>query len=181
MKFNRISVSMDVEVVRTRRQQQLLKLLNDSDVRKTINKKVGDAINQFVPMKTGRLRKSMWIGVHTISWGHGLKYAKYQYGGEIYGPNIPGAINGNPAWISGKKKHPTGREIGAFKGTLDIKPKWQIGEPKVTGTLPYKFGYTTPNTTHHWDKEFTMEVKRKTNLDITRYLKRLCKNRGIST
>ena len=39
-------------------------------------------------------------------------YARYQYYGEIYGPNIPikkgGAIVG---WYSPKKKYPTGRML----------------------------------------------------------------------
>ena len=172
---------INVQKFRTKKQEKLLTLLNDKQVRKTVNVYIKDAINPYVPMKSGALRDSAYVTPYSIVWGRGLKYGGYQYRGVIYGPNLPIAINGSPAWRSRKgiKKHPTERMIGDFTGVLDLKPLWQIGEPKVDGSLSYKFGYTTPKTTHHWDTKFRYFVKLKTNLEITRYLKRECKRRGL--
>ena len=177
-------VTIDVEQFRTKKQNKLLQMLNDPNVKVNVNTRIKNAINQFVPKKTGALRASARVHQDYISWGEGLpQYARYQYYGEIYGPNLPGAENGNPAWRShkGRKKYPMGRMMGEFNGVVLLHPRWQKGTPRVTGLLPYKFGYTTPNTGHHWDKYFRYAPKMKTNLEITRYLKKECKRRGLST
>lgn len=177
------TVELETESFRTKKQQQLIAMLNDKSVQKYANTIIKDAINEFVPIKTGALRRSAIVTHKSISWGRGLKYARYQYGGEIYGPNLPGAINGSPAWRSrrGMTKHPTGRMMGDFTGIINLKPRWQKGEPKVNGLLPYKFGYTKQGTHHHWDQYFTYQPKMKANLEITQYLKRECKARGLRT
>lgn len=167
---------------RTNKQRELLAMLNDKSVKLQVNEIIKDGMNEFVPMKTGALRASADVTPETISWGKGLKYGRYQYKGEVYGPNFPGAINGSPEWRSPKgqgSKYPTGREIGSFNGVLLLRPRWQKGEPKVTEPLPYKFGYTTPGTKHHWDRLFTYQPKMKANLEVTRLLKRECKKRGL--
>ena len=159
------TIKIEVQKFRTTKQEELLKLLNDKQVRKQINTLIKDAINPFVPMKSGALRRSAIVTHLSITWGRGLKYGRYQYYGEVYGPNYPivrdGAIVG---WYSkpGVKKHPTGRELG-------VPGEWR----------GWRFGYTTPGTQHHWDKKFTYEVKLKTNQEITRYLKKECKKRGL--
>lgn len=158
-------------------------MLNDPKVLIEVNKFIGKAITPFVPKKTGALRNSIRINPKSISWGgRNFQYAHYQYMGIVYGPNFPGAINGSPAWKSSKgkgSKYPTGRELGK-PGSAMLRPIWQEGTP-VQGRLLYKFGYTTPGTRHHWDKAFTYQVKLKTNQEVTRYLKRECKRRGLKT
>ena len=154
-----------VKRFRTKKQQQLLALLNDKSVKVQANTIIKDAINQFVPMKTGALRESADVTPESISWGKGLKYAGYQYRGEVYGPNHPIIREGRiVGWYStpGMKKHPTGRELGV--------PGYWMG---------WRFGYTTPGTHHHWDKYFTYVPKLKANIEVTRLLKRECKRRGL--
>lgn len=151
---------------RTEKQKKLLALLNDKDIKIKVNTIVKDAINEnFVPMKTGALRKSANVTPESISWGKGLKYAGYQYRGVVYGPNHP-IIRANRivGWYStpGMTKHPTGRELGV--------PGYWMG---------WRFGYTTSGTHHHWDRYFRYMPKLKANLEITRMLKRECKKRGL--
>ena len=161
------TIRVEVDKFRTTKQQKLLKMLDDPKVLKEVNTRIGNAINPFVPMKNGDLRASMRINPKSISWGSGLKYAHYQYMGEVYGPNHPIIKNRTiVGWYStpGMKKYPTGRELG-------VPGEW----------MGWRFGYTTPETQHHWDRAFQYQVKQKTNLEITRYLKRECKNRGLNT
>lgn len=161
------TVNIQLERFRTKKQQKLLAMLDDKSVQKQCNTIIKDAINQFVPKKSGALRRSAIVTYKSITWGRGLPYAHYQYEGEVYGPNIPiikeGTIVG---WrsIPGMQKYPTGRELG-------IPGEW----------MGWKFGYTTPGTHHHWDEYFKYAPKQKANLEITRLLKRECKNRGLKT
>lgn len=163
------TVRVSVDQFRTTKQNKLLEMLNDGSVRKKVNAILGMYANVFVPRESGALRESMRINEKSISWGQGLEYAHYQYEGEVYGPNLPimrkGVIVG---WYSrpGVPKSPTGRELGVrgeYRGWL--------------------FGYTTPGTKHHWDKEFLKERrwKAEANREITLQLKRECKARGLST
>lgn len=158
------SVTIDVERFRTKKQQKLLAMLNDDNVRANINLRIKNDINKYVPKKSGKLRKSARVTPDSITWS--TPYARYQYYGEVYGPNHPimhrGVIVG---WYStpGMAKTPTGRELGV--------PGYWKG---------WRFGYTTHGTHHHWDEYFQMYVKMKTNQKITRYLKRECKRRGLN-
>lgn len=150
----------------TNKQDKLLALLNNSAVKRNVNKFIGDAITPYVPMETGRLRDSMYVGPTLISWGRGLEYAHYQYEGEVYGLNIPISSLGTIIrWTSlpGVTKYPTGRELGVpgeYRGWI--------------------FGYTTPGTQHHWTEVYETDLKRETNQKITRYLKQECKARGLN-
>ncbi len=175
-----LNIQIDKKL-RTGRQLELIAMLQDKSVLKQINTFIKDGVNEFVPMQSGALRRSAIVTHKSITWGRKLKYARYQYYGEIYGPNYPGAINGVPAWKSGKSKHPTGRMMGDFTGTLNLRPRWQKGEVTVKGTLPYKFGYTTSGTRHHWNELFKYRAKMKVNQEVTRYLKRECKRRGLKS
>ena len=159
------TIKIEVEQFRTTKQRKLLEMLGDKNVQKQINTRIKDAINEFVPMKTGALRRSAIVTHNSISWGRGLPYARYQYYGEVYGPNLPIVRGGTiVGWYSipGMKKQPTGRELG-------VPGEW----------MGWKFGYTTPNTHHHWDKYFTYLPKMRPNLEITRFLKAECKRRGL--
>ena len=158
-------VTIEVEQFRTKKQQKLLDMLNDKVVKKQVNLRILNAINKFVPKKTGALRSSARVTSEFISWGTGLEYARYQYGGQIYGPNRPITEKGRiVGWFStpGQRKYPTGRELG-------IPGYWR----------GWRFGYTTPGTHHHWDRYFRYLPKMRTNLEITRYLKQECKRRGL--
>lgn len=161
------TVSINVIAYHTKTQEKLLAMLNDKAVHKHINTIIKDAINPFVPMKSGKLRRSAVVTDQSISWGRGLPYARYQYGGIVYAPNFPMTRGGEiVGWYTpkGMKKIPTDRELGT-------PGQWK----------GWKFGYTTPNTRHHWDSAFDLSVKQAANLEITKYLKQECKNRGLKT
>lgn len=158
-------ISIEVSRFRTKKQEKLLKMLNDDNIRANVNLRIKNDINRFVPKKTGRLRNSAHVTPDAIIWS--TPYAHYQYMGEVYGPNRPiirqKTIVG---WYStpGVPKTPTGRELGV--------PGYWMG---------WRFGYTTRGTHHHWDKYFTYYLKMRTNQKITRYLKKECKRRGLNT
>lgn len=161
------TVRIFVSRFRTKKQQQLLALLNNKNIKKQVNTIIKDEINQFVPMRSGALRASAQVTPESISWGRGLKYAGYQYRGDVYVPNRPitkgGQIVGwyTPAGTT-KHLHPEGKKLGT------------PGEWKG-----WKFGYFTPDTHYHWDKYFTDSAKRRAGLEITKMLKRECRQRGL--
>lgn len=161
--------------------REFTKMFDEPEMRTRINYFIGSEINRFVPKKSGQLRSSMKVYPDKITWGNeSTPYVHYQFEGQVYGPNTPGAINGEPAWRSSSKKHPTGRELGAFNGVVMLKPLWQKGDKTIKGFLPYKFGYTTPNTQHHWTDVYQGKLKNDTNKRITKYLKDECKMRGLN-
>ncbi len=162
------TINIQVLQFRTKRQDELIAMLNDPEVRTNMNKILGKYINNFVPLgKTGKLRESMEATPDSITWGKNLErnYAGYQYRGQVYGPNIPiirqGTIVG---WYSRKPKHPTGRELG-------VPGEWK----------GWVFGYSEPGTKHHWDEQFSKDRrwKAQANREITQELKKECKRRGL--
>lgn len=71
-------------------------------------------MDKYTPMRTGALIRSAALGTKIGSGRivYNSPYARYQYYGEIYGPNIPVYKDGElMGWFSPPKKHPTGREI----------------------------------------------------------------------
>lgn len=146
-----------VDVKRTRRQEELLEKLNNNKTKKRINQIVADAVTPFVPYDTGKLRKNIIVGPVNITWTE--PYARYQYYGEVYGPNFPITRNGQiVGWFSRPKpakKHPTGRRIQ----------------------------YHYPGTGSHWVERVMKKppyyVKNKMQRDITNELKRIVKEMGI--
>lgn len=150
------TVTIRLTDFRTDKQRKLLKILNDKQVRKNCNIMIRDAITPFIPMKSGKLRRSAAVFPDSIRWGNGIPYGRYQYYGRVYAPNYLVVRDGERVWRTpkGMKKYPTNRELGV--------PGEYMG---------MRFGYTTPGTQHHWDKAFTGELKRKTNMKITNYLK----------
>lgn len=170
----------------SRKIAQLRKMLNDKEVRTDINRFIADAIQPYVPKKSGKLRDTLYVGPRVISWGRGLDYARYQFEGEVYGPNYPGIEeDGSSGWRSAIVKQPTGRELGAFKGILMLSPKWKVSaggyvRPDSFKPIPYEFGYTTDGTRHHWTEVYQWKLKSDTNKEITRYLKQECKKRGLN-
>ena len=141
-------------------------MLDDSETRTIINYFIGSEINRFVPKESGQLRASMKVYPDKITWGEGLPYAQYQFGGIVYAPNYPiMSKNKIIGWYSkpGMKKYPTGRELG-------VPGEWK----------GWRFGYTTPNTQHHWTDVYQGKLKSDTNKRITKYLKDECKMRGLN-
>lgn len=166
------TVKIEVERFNTTKQKKLLNMLNDKRVQKEANVILKDYINAFVPKQSGALRRSAIVTHQSISWGRNLAYAHYQYEGDIYGPNYPIIKGGRiVGWYSkpGVPKHPTGRKISAYT----FGNEW----------LGYPFGYTVPGTEHHWDEKFNNDPrwKAKAGQEITRYLKKECKERGLSS
>ncbi|MDD3337810.1 MAG: minor capsid protein [Lachnospiraceae bacterium] len=95
-------------------------------VQQTIDKSFIDWSLQYVPARTFTLGKSAYAATQ-IGSGKVVypgPYARYQYYGEIYGPNIPifDDNSGEPTgfWSPpGKKKHPTGRPL---QYSTDLNP-----------------------------------------------------------
>lgn len=133
----------------------LLFLIDDDKVRRGCNQIIADMIKPYVPKDSGALAESVKVGPKTISWTK--PYARYQYYGEVYGPNFPIVSGGQiVGWFSraGEKKVPTGRELG-------VPGEW----------MGWKFGYTTPGTGHHWYDKMLTSDKKEMSERITRYLK----------
>lgn len=132
--------------------------LFDDDVRIKINTLYAQLIDEYVPFKSGDLSRYE-ITPEYVRYPQ--KYARYQYMGEVYGPNLIGReSDGSVGWRSPEHKHPTGRELGK-QGSAVLKPVWKRNpdgsytkaDPK--DLIPWNFGYTKsthPLASHHWDK-----------------------------
>lgn len=187
--YPELRITVSEHITPTKLQKKLLSLINDEEVRIGVNRIIGNKVNEHVPIESGALRESMRVDADGITWGEGLAYAGYQYRGEIYGRNYP--IYLNPGWIimgdngipqntgqqdsmqrqiigwwslPGEEKVPTGRELG--------KPGNYMG---------WRFGYSDPNTHHHWIDE---TIKNRNELisiqvQVTNYLKREAKKRNL--
>lgn len=103
-----------------------LNLETGGRVQQTIDKSVIDWNLQYAPWATGTLAKSAYSATQ-IGQGRVIypgPYARYQYYGEIMGPNIPvfDDDSGEPTRFyspPGQKKHLTGRPL---KHNTDINP-----------------------------------------------------------
>lgn len=150
-------VRIKINVNRTALQKKLLALVGNDKTKRGVNQIIADMAQEYVPMKSGALRESVQVGPKIIAWT--AVYARYQYYGEVYGPNFPIMRNGTiVGWYSPEKKHPTGRELG-------IPGYWK----------GWIFGYTTLNTKHHWIDRVLQNDKQSMQLRITNYLKRRAK------
>lgn len=140
-------------VTPTKLQKKLLDLIGTDRVKRGVNQIIGDRANKYVPMRSGALRESMTVGPKTITWGEGLDYARYQYGGVVYAPNypVPGGWRSPPGFGT---KYPTDRELG-------VPHEWH----------GLTFGYTTPGTKHHWLDEMLAHERQGMQRQITEYLK----------
>lgn len=114
-------------------------------------------IDPFTPHRNGMLERNVTYNPFEITYNE--PYARYMYGGIIYGPNIPVDINGNfvfpydptkvVGWVSPKHKHPTGRRFNYSK------------DPN-------------PRATDHWDKAAEQAgQKEKLIQSANKYLRRL--------
>ena len=172
------SIDIELQDNYSQRTQELLrKLGNDPDVLTEINTLIGNVINQYVPMKSGALRDSMYADEEGVHWGEGLPYAWYQYMGKVWEPQkaiwSKGSIVGwhTPA---GTAKEETDRELGV--------PGYLFG---------WHFGYTTQGTMSKWDEVYTgnqwnrlgsgqTAVKAEINMAVTRLVKDICREEGFT-
>lgn len=102
---------------------------NMMEAQKLLNLAVKTDCEPLVPLLNGDLRRSADFpdGVYGGVLEYNTMYARYQYFGEVYGPNIPRKDdNGNIiGWYSppGKKKHPTGRKMANYSQS-GTGPEW---------------------------------------------------------
>lgn len=98
-------------------------------VQQAIDKAVIDWSLPYCPWDTGTLAKSPYSAT-TIGSGRVVypgPYARYQYYGEVYGPNIPifEDNSGEPTGFfspPNQKKHPTGRQLDYSKSRARNSP-----------------------------------------------------------
>lgn len=160
-----IQISVDALNLTTKLQEKLLALIDDDEVKIGVNQIIGERANKYVPMKSGALRASMEVDPDSITWGSDIPYAHYQYEGVVYAPNRPITSQGTViGWYTpvGVTKAPTDRELG-------IPGEWK----------GWVFGYSTPDTTHHWVDKMLQLERRGMNNQITAYLKREARNRNL--
>jgi len=125
--------------------KRLLAVMSNKETMREVHEELKQFVEPYVPMSKGGgdLRKSAEVKPSGVVYES--PYAHYQYEGEVYGPNLPiwQYIKGDKSsiiidWRSapGTTKHPMGR-------TLGTPGRWK----------GWKFGYSTPDTTHHWMEE----------------------------
>lgn len=99
-----IKVSMDKAL------QDKLSEINNSRTMLAIHNQLAKMCDPYVPMREGALAQTVQISPTGVRYTQ--PYARYQYYGQVYGPNIPIIENGQiVGWFSppGQKKHPTGQ------------------------------------------------------------------------
>ena len=148
-------------VINTALQKKLNDLIQDSEVMRQAHQILGEMCELYVPQESGDLRESMRAEPDYVAWE--TPYARYQYEGEVYGPNIPiireGIVLG---WFSRRPKYPTGRRLG-------VPHEWK----------GWQFGYSTPGTGDHWfDKAMANGGRRTFSLCVTNMLKQEAKKRN---
>lgn len=101
-------MNVDIKWDPQRQREQL------AEVQKYIDRQCIDLMEKYTPFRTGALVQSVTRGTK-IGSGHivyNSPYARYQYYGVVYGPNIPIYENGIlVGFRSPKQKHKTNRMI----------------------------------------------------------------------
>lgn len=118
------SVKISVDITSAMREK--LKELNNPTTMLAIHNNLAKRCDPYVPFLEGALSQTTIVTAKSVKYIQ--PYARYQYYGQIYGPNIPIKEDGEiVGWFSppGRKKHPTGRYM---KHTTDYHPlasaKW---------------------------------------------------------
>lgn len=147
----------------TELQKRLLAIVNNEKAMREAHRILGEMCQPYVPEgDTGGLRRSMKVYPASVKWE--APYAHYQYTGIVYGPNIPIVRQGIVTrWrsIPNKRKKKTNRELG-------VPGEWK----------GWKFGYTTPGTTHHWyDKAMEGRGKNNYSVAVTNMLKKMAEKK----
>lgn len=167
---------------RTKLQKELIEKIKYPATMKEMNEIILAYANEYVPTKSGNLVASSEATPDSIRWS--TPYARYQYLGKVYGPNLLGWVtNSEPGWRSPSTKYPTSRELGA-KNESHLMPaqfvsirdadgniKGYTKAPPGTPEILASFGYTKPNTHHHWMRAMWAERKRALQNEITWFLK----------
>lgn len=84
--------------------------VNNPTTMLAIHNSLAKRCDPYVPMQTGKLAESGMAHITPEGVTYTTPYARYQYYGQIYGPNIPIRENGEIiGWWSPPHKRPTGR------------------------------------------------------------------------
>lgn len=163
--------------------KKLLALMSEKETMREVHAELKDFVEPYVPERTGGLKEN----VHVVPSGviYESPYSHYQFEGEVYGPNMPVSIEGNPEWRSKRPKYPMGRKLGSKTGVVYIKP-WRV---RIDGSwhragkdepaLPYVFGYTTAGTTYQWlDAAMRNGGKRRFSRLATKVMKQRARRMG---
>lgn len=102
--------SLDITVDLDGVEYALKSLPLDKPLRKQINQLVADYCEPYVPFETGELSGNVSVTENSITYN--APYARYQYYGRVYGPNLFKGYNadGSPRFRTpaGTTKFPTG-------------------------------------------------------------------------
>lgn len=169
-------VNIHANMPNTVLQKKLFDLIGNKEVMRKTHEILGEMCNDYVPLKSGGLRESMQAYPKSVKWK--APYAKYQYEGEVYGPNWVGYTSPSTwEWRTSKSKHKMGRKLGENPGERLLKPRF--GKRYNTEPILVKFGYTKEGTTHHWFDEAMKNGGRRTfSLRVTNMLKAEAKKRN---
>lgn len=82
----------------------------DKQLKREINQLLVDYCDPYVPFKTGGLANNVTVTANSVTYN--MPYARYQYYGRVYGPNLFKGYNadGTPRFRTpaGTEKYPTG-------------------------------------------------------------------------
>lgn len=162
------AIRFKANVPKTKLQQKLSYVLENKETGRAVHQVLLDMVTPYVPMKSGALRESAVVYPKSVRWT--ADYARYQYGGEVYGPNYVGWTSPSTwEWRSAKTKVPMGRELGV-PGSALLQPRF--GRQFNKSPIQVKFGYTTAGTAHHWAEKMLQEKSRGFNIRVTNILKK---------
>ena len=169
-------VNIHANMPHTVLQKKLFDLIGNKEVMRETHRILGEMCNDYVPMKSGALRDSMRAYPQFVKWE--TPYARYQYEGDVYGPNWVGYTSASDwEWRTSKSKHKMGRKLGENPGERLLKPRF--GKQYNTEPILVKFGYTTEGTKYHWFDEAMKNGGRRTfSLRVTNMLKAEARRRN---
>ena len=108
-----ITIKVDKRII-TKKILNKLKGVNSPSTMIAIYNTLAKRCDPYVPMQEGMLANTVVVTDKCVRYI--LPYARYQYYGEVYGPNYPIKENGMiVGWWSPPHKHPTGRAINYSK------------------------------------------------------------------
>lgn len=100
----RINVKTNIDTGRILRQRGMG---GTHELRRYLAARVKLYNDPYTPMQTGALKNTAVISADGSELVYRTPYARYQYYGEVYGPNFLTS----QGWRSGPVKHPTGRPL----------------------------------------------------------------------
>ena len=147
---------------------------NRNQTKTEINRIVADAAIPYIPYREGALSDPHNRIIKPEGIEYTVEYARYQYEGNIMGPNFPIFTKTGEfvQWASrrGKSKHIVDGKLGDGTELTFVH--------KATGTVfTYKRHHTKPGTTYNWIYELWNHHGRVAKIQITNYLKKLAKGK----